>query len=394
MLQQDSAAWTGMLRALPSLEEITVTEVAVARANRGRLTRYLLSLEDHSDSIPFVGKKTNATEARFYRDVAPSVRRLVPHCWLYHLAHDWSWIVLDDVPDDRPPSAWTGEDVETVVALLASFHGTYWNQQEQLDKFDWLTPFLSRYPGGIPEDGFLTVWEAWDRLPGHNSALSPHGLRHAGRLAPTFIRAAVGLETLRRLGGWPGIIERPHLDAIATLLDDPLPMLQPLRELPATLLHGNPVPRHWNLTLFDDYLLLDWANVTVGPAIYDLVHFLEGVEQLRTGRQMRANGADWPLSEETMLDSYLLRLHRGLAHCDVRAIRLALPAARCLYLLAVWLPRLGDWFQPFVGSPLTWKSLTQMSDEQLHRAGFGRLAGRHSYLAELFFRFGHAARML
>jgi hypothetical protein len=95
-----------------------------------------------------------------------------------------------------------------------------------------------------------------------------------------------------------------------------------------------------------------------------------------------------------MVDSYLLRMHVGLSQFDARAMRQAIPAARCLHVLTTWLPRFADWFHPFIGSPLTWQTLTQMSDAELRRTGYGRLSGMHTYLAGLFPRFWHAARSL
>jgi hypothetical protein len=59
-----------------------------------------------------------------------------------------------------------------------------------------------------------------------------------------------------------------------------------------------------------------------------------------------------------------------------------------------WLPRFADWFQPFLGSPLTWQSLQQMDDSALERVGYQRLVGIREYLADLFTRFWHVSRML
>ena len=394
--QKDPVAWAAMLREDPALEDVAISGVDVTPLNGRNVTRYLLTLDGHSDPVPFIGKKTNAVEARFYRDIAPAIPRLVPRCWVRHISHDWSWIVLDDVPNHRPETRWTADDAEKVIAMLASFHGAFWQEDEQLSQHDWLAHPLDRR-AHFPDDGHLAVWQAWDRLPAYGTALSNHALRSANRLAPTFIRASVGLEVLRRLGGWPGIVEWRHLDALVDLLDDPVPVLQPLRELPETLLHGHPSPSHWHLTLFGDRRLLDWGNVSIGPAVCDLVAFLEAVEELRSrpdaaGESVASGG--WPISEETMVDSYLLRMHVGLSGFDARAVRQAIPAARCLHLITTWLPRFADWFHPFVGSPLTWRALTEMSDQELHHVGYGRLAGLQGYLRDLFARFWHASRML
>ena len=391
--QLEAEAWTELLRRTPPLREIVVRHVGVEPVSPA-LTRYLLHFDGYSDPVPFIGKKTTAREASFYRDIAAQIPRLLPPCRLSHVAQDWSWLVLDEIPDDRPPARWTDDDVEKVIATLASFHGTFWQQSETLAAYPWLSSYLGQHGADVPPQRMLDAWLYWDSTAGRGQALSSHALHSAGPLAPVFVRAAAGLAILRRLGGWPGVISGRHLVAIAELLDDPVPLLQPLRELPVTLLHGNLALHHWHLTLFDSRLLFDWGNVVVGPPILDLVDFLESVERQRAQQNQGGNGRAWPVSEETMVDSYLLRMHVGLAHFDARAMRQALPAAFCLHVLTTWLPRFAEWFEPFVQSPLTWRALLEMDDAELHHAGYGRLAGLHHYLANLFVRFWHDAKLL
>ena len=376
------------------LGDLTVQFVAKEPLNEHGLNRYLLTFRDHTDAFPLIGKKTNAAEARFYRDLAAPVRKLLPHCWLSHVGHDWSWIVLDDVPNHIPAPCWSTEDAEKVVAMLASFHGAYWQNDDLQKKHAWLEPLLGRNNREVADYGALEAWRYWDNVDRSTLRISSHALHSAGRLAPTFIRAAAGVDVLRQLGGWPGVISREYLNALAELLDDPLPMLQPLRELPQTLLHGNQALRHWHSTLFNEHYLLDWANITIGPPVCDLVDFLEQVEWMRLHRGDNCLEEEWPVAEETMVDSYLLRMHFGLGQFDARAMRQAIPAARCLYVITTWLPRLANYFRPFVGSPLTWRHLTSMNDDQLHGAGYGRMAGWRRYLTDLFPRFWHAARLL
>lgn len=393
MRQLEAEAWSALLQQSTSAEEVQVIEVTEAPAAAAAVTRYLLLFDGYREPVPVIGKKTNRTEARFYRDVAPQVPRLVPRCLLHHVSPDWSWLVLADVPDHRPAKRWRGEDVEQVVALLASFHGTFWQTDLQAD-YPWLPQTLSVSDSlsgsGSEKYGHLAAWHYWERVAGHGLALSPHALQRAGVLAPVFIRAAAGLEVMRRLGGWPDLFEQRHAEAVAELLDDPLPLLQPLRELPTTLLHGELALHHWRLSLLNDGRLLDWRNARIGPPVWDLVDFLERVEQLR---RQRPHGRGLP-SEETMIDSYLLRMHVGLSNFDARAVRQTLPAAFCLYVVTTWLPRFAEWFQPFLDSPLTWRSLQQLDDEGLRRVGYSRLAGLREYLSDLFVRFWHATRAL
>lgn len=392
--QPEAEAWTAFLQERLDQDDLAVRQVEKEPLNERGLVRYLITFEGQHDAFPLIGKKTNAAEARFYRDLAAPVRKLLPNCWLSHVSHDWSWIVLDDVPNHIPPKRWTGEDAEKIVAMLASFHGTYWQHEEWQNQPSWPEPLLGRGAQEIPDYGALEAWRYWESPAQNSPTISSHALHTAGRLAPTFIRAAAGVDVLRQLGGWPGVVERQHLDALAELLDDPLPMLQPLRELPPTLLHGNLSLHHWHSTLFDERFLLDWSNVTIGPAVCDLVDFLESVEWVRSQQGRHYLEGDWPVAEETMVDSYLLRMHFGLGQFDARAMRQAIPAARCLRVITTWLPRFAETFRPFVGSPLTWRHLTGMSDEELQCAGYGRMVGWRRYLPRLFPRFWRATHLL
>lgn len=387
-------AWTELLRVMPELSLAEVSNIeARPLANRANLTRYLLTIAGQGEPIPFIGKRTNTSEARFYRDMSVLFANLAAPCWLSHSAGEHSWVILADVPQHRPGSRWTAKDAESAVGAIAHVHGSFWNETEYLTQQSWLTNALHFPPKKERRRGYYGLVKRNSRYVGlgRASTLSAHALQTSGRLAPIFVRAAAGLDILRHLGGWPGIIETVHLDAMSDLLDDPLPMLQPLRELPITLLHGNPAPHHWHVTLFDDRYLLDWSEVSCGPAICDVVSFLEQTKQVWT----RAHGAVWPVSEETMLDDYMLRMSMKLGSgFPARQMRQAIPAGLCLYLLTDWLPRFADWFSPFISHPQTWQNVVHMDNRHLGEAGLEPLVGLESYLTNLFMQFRHAHKML
>ena len=187
------------------------------------------------------------------------------------------------------------------------------------------------------------------------------------------------------LGGWPGVTTERMLTAVADLLDDPVPMTQPLLELPVCLLHGNPAPRHWQLNLLDGVYLLGWDEAVVGPAVYDLASL---VEQLHLTPAL-----DGRFCEETVVDSYILRMSARLGkRFPARQMRQALPAARALYILAVELPKLVDYLRPLTRQPeLPADGLT---DEWLQAAGADELAAMRPQLAAMFRRFWRAYRLL
>lgn len=390
-------AWTTLLRTHEPLQEVEVCNVHVESvAGRPGFHRYLLTLRGHTDPVPFVGKQTNSVEARFYAELAEHVPSLTPRCWLSHAAAERSWLVLDEVPDHRPVARWTSDDVERIIGALVTFHATFWEMEDYLVTQEWLPRHLSRPGAGIHRGYYELMRDSSKYLGlGRAASISAHAIQTAGRLAPTFVRTAAGLELLRKLGGWPGIIEAEHLDAVAELLDDPLPMLQPLRELPVTLLHGNLAPRHWRLTLFNERYLLDWHHATAGPAVCDLVDFLEQTQRLWWQERRAVDGEPCPVTEETMVDSYLLRMSMLLgSEFSARAMRQAIPAALCLHVLMTWLPRFAIWFQSYANSPYTWEAVAGLADEHLQTAGLGHLAGMRDYLADLFQRFLLASKSL
>jgi hypothetical protein len=219
---------------------------------------------------------------------------------------------------------------------------------------------------------------------------------NAGRLAPVLLRAANGLAVIRSLGGWPGILGESHLAAAADLLDDPVPMLSRLAELPLTLLHGDPHNYQWHLTLFDDHRLLDWHKVMAGPGIYDLVSFVEQLDLIYMieGQTPVYTRQELPASQETIIDTYILALKEKLgSQFDARTARQAIPAARCLYVLTHWFPHFADWFSQ-MPNKYVWQRVNRMNDNELMGTMYQPIVGFRPYLAAVFQRFLQAYRTL
>ncbi|HEX6387531.1 MAG TPA: hypothetical protein VF177_22920 [Anaerolineae bacterium] len=397
--KRDPLAWTALLRHQLEMEDVIVTAVSAEPlrkpAGNGyhrHANRYLVALAHHSDPITFVGKRTGRVETCFYRHIAPTIPTLAPRCWFTHLSKDEGWVVLDDVPNHWPPEKWTPADVEAVIEDMATLHATFWRQKRQLQTCH-LPHFIGQRRYNWHE---LRQDQAIYFEEGPAAAISEHAIYHAGRLAPLLLQAANGLVVMRDLGGWPGILGESHLAAAADLLDDPVPLLDPLRNLPVTLIHGDPHTYRWHLTLFDERRLLGWQNVVIGPGIYDLVCFLEQFELLYK------RGSLWfvdvrqerPSTEETIIDSYMLAMSKKLgSQFNARAARQAIPAARCLYVLANWFPYFAGWFAQ-MPSKYTWQKVNRMNDEQLMGTTFQSIAHFRPYLTAVFRRFLRAYRTL
>lgn len=400
LIQRDPAAWTAVLHRQPDLDGVTVTAVVGQPIRQDAsdhpfptLIRYRLTLADHSDPITCIGKRTTATEAHFYHELAPEIPQ-APRCWFAHIVGEDGWVVIDDVPHQIPPQKWSSDDALALIDDLAHLHAAYW-EQEALEEYPWLPHF-------VEQEASRYTWEELESTEeiyfaeGPGATLSEHAVYHLGRLAPTFLRAANGLHVMRSLNGWPGILGESHMRAAAELLDDPVPMLERLHDLPLTLLHGNPHNYHWAVTLFDDRRLLDWNRTQMGPAVIDLVKFVEQFNLLfaRGGRRRMYLRDDAPVTEETLVDTYMIRMNYRLQKAfDARAVRKAIPAARCLHVLTTWFPYFATWFDA-MPNVYAWQKLNRLPDEQLAGTQFEPLIGIRPYLQGVFHRFLRASYMV
>ncbi len=391
LISRDPAAWTTILQQRAETQAVLVTHVSAAALSQS-LIRFSLKLAEHSDPITLIGKRTNATEAAFYRDLGPRLGFLTARCWYSYVGEERGWVVIEDIPDNRPPEKWGDRDVERVVGNLAALHIAHWNRPTELQTYSWLPWFLW---STAPHETWTPLAENIRLSRSASNLVSPHAIASAGPLTLEFYRAAVCLATLQKLGGWPGVIEQPFLDAVADLLDDPVPMLYPLRSLPSTLLHGEPAPRHWRLTLFGDCNLLDWQGASIGPSVCDLVSFVENIEQVNTlavGEQPREVTQ---IRMETLVDTYLLRMYEALWPLfNPRELRKAMPAAQCLYVMTQWLPVLSHWFDPLVEDGATLAQFGRITDQHLLEAGCIDAVRYRPYLADLLQRFTQAFRTL
>lgn len=396
--RRDPNAWTALLREQMELKDLVVTAVSarplsLKSHNSPRVTRYELALAGNSDPISLLGRHMSAVEAAFYREFSPRLHHLVPHCYFLHQAEPAGegWAVLDDVPDDISPERWSIADIHAILEKMAQLHANFIEQTDEL-----ISAGLSRrldrtaYPWHT-----LAAEQAIYLEEGPAAILSEHALIQAGQLAPLFLQAANGLVVMRDLGGWPGILGESHLAAVSDLLDDPVPLLEPLRQLPPTLLHGDPSNRHWQVTVFEDQRLTDWQTATIGPAICDLVSFLEQFALLESGPSSEVKiRPSWPLDEETIIDTYLLALSQRLGtRINTRALRQAIPAARCLYVLTNWFTHFATWFEE-MPNKFTWQKVNRMPTQDFSDTPLQGFMALRPYLSGVFERFLLAYRSL
>jgi hypothetical protein len=394
------AAWTALFEKSPETHDIVVTGVeAEGLGRRQHLVRYLLSMAGYWEPATCIGKKTNAAEAHFYRELAPQLGPIAPRCWFHSVMGQKGWIVIDEVHDDRPAPSWNHGDIEAILDALATLHATFWDRASYLDSLGWLPDHGARRrrtgKAAIRRSAWMAEWRApmapqgWDA----GAPISEHALRVAGRLGPLLVQAATGLTLVARLGGDMRLLDADDQQVLAEILDDPLPMLERLRELPVTLVHGNPAPHHWRISLFREHKLLDWQDVSIGPSVSDLVAFLERADLAPGEDGGWRPRPDFPDSEETIVDGYLLGMsHRLGRRFNARLVRQAIPAARCLYGLTFWLPRLADWLSQ--APVVRWADDAPITSTALEGAGLGHLVALRPHLTGVFARLLAAARSL
>jgi len=148
------------------------------------------------------------------------------------------WLVLEARTPLRPPARWTVADYKTAVRALADLHDRFWGLGEDLNVYPW----LSR-----PTEADFGV---------HVTA------------------AANSLQRIVERGQPAGIADWPEkLHILAHLIMHAEQIIEPLREEPATLLHGDYWPG--NILVHESgQLVFDWQLTAVGPAVLDVVAFV------------------------------------------------------------------------------------------------------------------------
>ena len=375
----DPAGWTELLTQSPETNDVRVEEVTAEPFERGHLmTRYWLTLANHTDPITFIGKKTTPAEAYFYRHLAAELPELAPHPYMTDVLGAEGWILLREIAQDRPVDHWQEPEFDRLMAGLSALHATFWNQEAYLDQLEWLPNFRTT-------DRTLVSLRFEKRV---SSYISDHAMQRAGLFAEPLVKTASALRRLIQLESWPDVYDERHLDALRFLLDDPLPALQPLLEMPFSLLHGQPSPHHWHLTMFDQCFLFDWQQIYIGPPVFELAGMLENIAWWQNEAAEPPGHRQQPQLEDTLIDTYLLQMGAELgSEFTSRRLRQTLASARCFHILTHGLPRYTAWLDAPPSPSLNWARLKEMDEADLFAGGYPTLAKLRRQLKTLFNRF-------
>jgi hypothetical protein len=194
-----------------------------------------------------------------YRRLAPHLPLLVPG--LVAGDEEAGWVVLEVLTGLRPATEWTAEDYEEAIVNLVAMHDRFWGLAADLTIYPWLARVLDA-------DYDLTVQAARE--------------------------AAQALTTGARL---PQLADAHHARLFTCLTDAADAVVAPLRAEPATLIHGDYWPGNIARPLDGRQIVFDWQMAGIGPAILDLVGFVQA-------SHMRLRP---PLSAAAMIDLYRRR---------------------------------------------------------------------------------------
>lgn len=149
------------------------------------------------------------------------------------------WMLLEALQPARDASQWLAEDYRTAIDALSSLHDRFWDLGEDLDAFPW----LSR-----PIDSDFEVHVA-------AAAQAIERIVEEGQPAP--------------LAAMP---ERMQVLARLTTLAEQV--VEPLRDVPRTFLHGDYWPGNIAVLKNRSQVVYDWQLAGVGPGVVDLLVFL------------------------------------------------------------------------------------------------------------------------
>jgi hypothetical protein len=180
-------------------------------------------------------------EAGVYRFLVPQLPLRAPR--LVAASPAGHWLILEAVPLGKNPPKWIRSDYRTAIDTLTELHDRFWNLAEDLAAFPW----LSR-----PLDADFDV---------HLAA------------------AAHSIENIVAHGSPRSIAAAPaRLELLAKLTAQAEAVVAPLRDEPATLLHGDYWPGNIAAQSDGSQIVYDWQLTAVAPAVLDLVSFVKKSE--------------------------------------------------------------------------------------------------------------------
>jgi aminoglycoside phosphotransferase (APT) family kinase protein len=234
--------------AQPALHVRTLAAGDNAHARRAREARGLTvtyEVDGDAATIECVVKEPRAArrpglahpgvrEAGLYRALAVQLPMATPA--LIAADSAGSWLVVEAVDAEPEPVTWGAQAFEQAVTTLAALHERFWGLSEDLSAYPWLARPLTL-------DYEIHVYAAAQAL---------------GRIV-RYEQPAVIAQSA------------PVLSTLGQIISQADQVVQPLRALPFTLLHGDFSQRNLVRDEDGDPIVLDWQRAAIGPGLLDLL---------------------------------------------------------------------------------------------------------------------------
>ena len=177
-------------------------------------------------------------EAGIYRSL--SIQLPMPTPALIAADPGGTWLVIEAVEAQAGLGPWTADEYLQALALMARLHERFWGLADDLGAYPWLARPLTL-------DYEIHVYAAAQALG----------------------------EIVRQ--EWPPLVAHSlqTLGTLGQIISKAEQVVEPLRAMPFTLLHGD----FWAGNIVrdddDDLVVLDWQLAGLGPGVLDLVVFLQ-----------------------------------------------------------------------------------------------------------------------
>lgn len=225
-------------------------------------------------------------EAGIYRSL--SIQLPMPTPALIVADPDGAWLVIEAVEAQAALGPWTVEEYLQSLALLARLHERFWGLADDLSAYPWLARPLTL-------DYEIHVYAAAQALG----------------------------EIVRQ--EWPPLIAHSlqTLGTLGQIISQAEQVVEPLRAMPFTLLHGD----FWagNIVRDEDgdLVVFDWQLAGLGPGVLDLVVFLQTSQwQPRAAAELGSFAAppELPLPPAKLISRYRREIARllGLRWSDAQ----------------------------------------------------------------------------
>jgi len=150
------------------------------------------------------------------------------------------WLVMAHLPAGRLPEKWTAADYLLAAEQLAILHDRFWGLDEHLSVYPWL-----EQPVNSDRDIYLQA----ARTDAARLAQNTNGILNQQTDIVSITEKIIG-----------------NIDEIT----------DQLQNSPATLLHGDYWPGNILIEKNCQLTVFDWEDAAIGPAVLDLLRFLQG----------------------------------------------------------------------------------------------------------------------